>query len=338
MVREPYRWDDLLRTPPPQQLRDRVRAYCLPGPEVVAGSQRVEHALVLSWDEEGHRLVMEHRMAVEERMLAGAILAERDAVGARLDQLTTHAEANATPRVARAVGWVAARIRSLTRGTATLPDRLGRHAAKAREFLSTSTGRQRFREGLRDPRSLTGEQKAVTLFVLSVGVVSALLVAHLAVTLTAPALTAAWRTGLFLFVYGYITSLGVPLPWEPVVLATALALGAMATFIVAVLSKLVAGYMVFFLGEAVNDKLEKRATKSAWFAKFLQWSERFASRFGILAMALFIGLPGLPDAIALYVFGSLRMPMWKYLVGIAIGASVLDTLVIFGVGRVLHLG
>src|SRR5581483_4522096 len=107
---------------------------------------------------------------------------------------------------------------------------------------------------------------------------------------------------------------------------------------VAIAAKLLAGYMVFFLGDEVADKLEARAARSAWWDRLLRASESFARRFGALAMAVFIATPGLPDAVALYVFGSLHMPMRRYLLGIALGALVLDVVVVYGGLRLLHLG
>ena len=189
-----------------------------------------------------------------------------------------------------------------------------------------------------DPRALTAQQKAITLFVGTIALVVGFLFLNVVVTLAAPSIARPWRFALLLFGYGYVSSLGVPLPWEPVVAASGVLLGIAPTIVIAVLAKLVAGYMVFYLGDEVNERLERRAAKSPYFARFVGWSERFARKYGVFAMALFIGTPGLPDAIALYVFGSLRMPLRKYLLGIALGAAALDLFVIFGVTRLLHFG
>ena len=315
-----FLWRDVLGSEKPPR---PPLAYCVPAPPIVAGADRVEQA-VLVRVEAGGEVVLEHRLGVHERAFAGAIAAERARVAPALVELR--------PR------WLARGVRSVTRGAATLPDRARRAVRKASAFLATPAGRARLRRGLVDPRALTGEEKAVTLFLGTGTLVVAILLAHVLVTLARPELAPAWRAGVLLFAWGYAGSLGAPLPWEPALLAGALALGAAVAVVVGLAAKLAAGYMVFFVGEAVNEKMEARAARAPRFARFLGWSERFASRFGLFAIALFIATPGLPDAIALYAFGALRMPSWKFFLGLALGALALDAALLLGALRFAHLG
>jgi membrane protein YqaA with SNARE-associated domain len=281
---------------------------------------------------------------VTTRALAPFIETERAMVGAKLEE----AKASALERAQEADHPVAAlphhakaraagALRSFTRGFATVPDRLSNAARRAYVFLSTPDGRQRFRKGIVDPHDLTAEQKAVTLFVGTCAVLAALVVAHFIVTLAAPDMARPWRTQFFLFLYGFVTSVGVPLPIEPVLIPAALSIGPVLAIVTTLLAKIVAGWMVFFLGDEVNDKLREKAEKKPWVRKGLDWSERFAERFGIFAVALFIATPGLPDLVALYIFGSLRMRLWKFLLGVAIGGAVLYTAVTFGLLALLGL-
>jgi uncharacterized membrane protein YdjX (TVP38/TMEM64 family) len=322
-----WRWPDVLEGEPPRGRGEGPPpSFCVLGPELLAGTVRVENPLLVSASPEG-LVEIEDRLCVTSRALAGAIATERAAVGARLD----HARRLGAPR------WLVHPVRAFTRGVAAMPDRVGHAARRARLMLRTPEGRSRLVAGLRNPHQLDPEQKAVTLFAGTVLILATLLLAHLAVTLAAPALAGTWRAGLFLFLYGYVSSLGIPFPWEPALLVGAYALGPVAAIAVAVAAKLVAGYMVFFVGDEVADRLERKAARSPWWDRFLRASEAFARRFGLFAMALFIATPGLPDAVALYVFGSLHMPMRRYLLGIALGALVLDAVVVYGGLRLLHL-
>lgn len=356
----PFRWEDVLDGLPPGERERGPPRYCVVAGEIFAGTWRVEDAVVVI-AHEGGDVEVEDRLCVTRRALAGMLHAEREVVGARLDQAqqagdaAAHRGREAARRLARrspplgqaahwlvaalhqAASWMLGGARGVTRGLAALPDRVEASARRARALLATPEGRKRIWLGLQDPRTLDRHDKAVTLFLGTLAILGTLLLVHLVVTLATPWEAVPWRATVALFVYGYVSSVGIPLPWEPALIAGTLALGPWQAIAVAIVAKLVAGYMVFFVGDEVNEKLEARAARSPRFARFVAWSERFARRFGVLAMALFIATPGLPDAIALYVFGSLRMPIRRYLLGIAIGAFVLDVAVVFGVLKLLHL-
>ncbi|GEM_PF-3733026 len=322
----PFRWDDVLDGLPPRPQERDPPAYCVRGPEVLAGTWRVETALVVR--AQGRLVEAEDRLCVTRRALAGAIQTERAVVGARLEE----AKRRGVP------AGLLDPARAATKGLAALPDRLGQAARRARHALATREGRRMLWAGLRDPHRLHPEQKAVALFTGTCALLGLLLLAHLAVTLVAPRFAVPWRSGVLLFLYGYVSSVGIPLPWEPALLAGAVIVGPVVAIAVALLAKLVAGYMVFFVGDEVNEKLERRAARSPLFAKGLRLAEAFARRFGVFAMALFIFTPGLPDAVALYVFGSLGMPVRRYLAGILVGAAALDLVVVYGGLRVLGIG
>ena len=354
--RPPFRWPDVLESAPPRAAS--ARRYCVLQGELLAGTERVEQAILIAVHE-GGVLDVEDLLCVTPRALAGAIQTERALIGATLEAVQKRGDETArrAKRAARRIerrnkplGKVArtavaglhklergflSGLRGATRGLATLPDRIGASARRSRALLATREGRKRVLAGLREPGTLDRHEKAVTLFVGTSAILLALLVAHLAVTLVVPAHAVAWRAEVLLFLYGYVSSVGIPFPWEPALLAGASALGPWRAIAIAVAAKLVAGYMVFFVGDEVNEKLEAKAARSPRFAKLVSWSERFARRFGVLAMAVFIATPGLPDAIALYVFGSLGMPMRKYLLGILLGAFILDVAVIFGLRHLL---
>lgn len=363
IVDPPFRWDDLLEEERPGAEERGPPLYCIPMGELLVGGTRLENTvLVMSYRESGAiHIEVEDRLCVTERALAGAIETERAGVGARIEVRRSHHERRATDLRMRArtawstrfftsvLLWLRASyhgiaatlletLRGVTRGFASLPDRLGTHTRRASDFLSTPDGRRRFRRGLLDPHSLSGEQKAVTLFVGISTVLATLVVLHFLVTLVFPQFAIPWRTAFFLFLYGYVSSLGVPLPVEPALLAAALSIGRILTIAITVTAKVLAAWMVFFLGDEVNERMRKRAKDKPWFGRFLSASERFARRFGIFAVAAFLVVPGLPDAIALYIFGSLHMKLHHFLFGVALGGLILYTAVLFGLFTLLGIG
>lgn len=336
-----FKWADVLHDPfPPPEEREPA-AYCVPALETQAGAFRVENVLLVVPTERGDVEIVD-RLFVSGRVLGAAIEAERAGVGAVVEEkreqakeVARRAEDPFAMGVAHAWAGVLGAVRRVTRGVTTTPDRLVVHWDRSRRFLATPEGRAKLRKGLMDPHDLTAEEKAVTLFVGTTGLLALLVLAHLAVTLSVPSFAGDWRAMVFLFLYAYVTSLGVPFPIEPMLFPAALVLGKPAALVTTVVAKVCAGWMVFFVGDSVNHHLRKKAERSERWARFLDWSERFAQRFGVGALVVFIATPGLPDAVALYVFGALHMRLPQFLLGVAIGSAILNGLILYGVGHLL---
>lgn len=342
-----YAWTDVLHRPPPRGAeRDDFR-YCTAAPFIESGSARIENVLVVTLGADGRVKDIEDRLVVAERVLAPTIEAERRLVGAPIDRARQRAHRRirhhrrrkgaAAPSVLALHAWdrALAATRTLTRGTATMPDRVLARGVKAAQILRTPEGRARVRRGLTQPRILTAQQKAATLFVGTIGILGALLALHTTVTLAVPGYAYTWRTTVGTFLYAYLTSVGIPLPLEPVLVAASLKAGQWPTYFTAVVAKVLAAWMVFFLGDEANEKLRDAAQSRPLLARWLDRCERFAQRFGGFALATFIAVPGLPDAVALYLFGSLHMRMRNYLIAVAAGGAVLYALLVFGVGHLV---
>lgn len=362
VIREAYAWKDLLAGDPPSLTAKRAPRLCVGGPELVDGPLRVEMALIVTLTPLGSAVALEDRVCVTTRGLAGVIETEQEHVGARLEEAATRSAAAARFQQRRAkrlrreggapvaLAWAAALrvyhdgaaallggLRRASRGVATLPDYVANRWRRTGEYLATPEGRRRLREGLVDPRNLSTRQKAVTLFVGLTGIILTTLLVHVVVTLAIPQAAVAWRRIVALFGYVLVTSLGPPFPLEPVLLAASLSIGPSATIGIALVAKVLAAWMVFFLGDEVNDRLRERAERSPRLARALALAERFASRYGVAATALFVATPGLPDVIALYVFGSLHMRLSRFLLGVTLGGLVLYSLLVLGVGALLGL-
>lgn len=358
----PPAWDDLLHEAPPWHGPRAPPVRCLHGPELFEGGLRIELCLLVTAAERG--LLLEDRLAVTGRVLATVIESERDRVGALVQQAATRSEDMRERGMERghalrrqggllallglALSWASRLLhrvngaflrglRAVTKGVTSTPDRLRTGWSRATAFLATPAGRKRFREGLLDPRNLSPRQKAVTLFTGVAAIVAGLVLVHVAVTLLLPSEAVAWRRVFLLFVYAFVTSLGPPLPLEPVILAASVYAGRPATLAVVVCAKVLAAWMVFFLGDEVNDKLREHAARKPWIGKALDVSESFARRFGVFALATFIAVPGLPDVVALYTFGTLQMTLPRFLLGVAVGSFLLNAFILYGVGSLLVL-
>lgn len=335
IVDPPFRWSDVLHERPPGDAERGPPAWCVQGPALVAADVRVENPLLVRVID--GRIDVEDRLAITRRALAPFIETERQLVGLRLHEAKVAAQQRAEDAdhrgeelVHRGTARFLGGVRALTRGIASVPDRVTNASRRAYAFLSTPDGRRRFRAGLVDPHALTAEQKAVTLFVGVCTILGGLAVAHFAVTLAAPDLARPWRTLFFLFLYGFVAALGLLMPIEPALLPAALSVGPVPSIVTALCAKVLAAWMVFFLGDEMGHRLRRRAQTRPMLARALDASERFAERFGVLAVAAFLAIPGAPDAIALYVFGSLHMRLWRFLLGVAIGGAILYTGIVFG--------
>ena len=362
IVQAPHVWDDLLHDDAPWHRAPAPPVLCLPGPELFEGGVRIELPLLVTGAEDGPWL--EDRVAVTGRVLANVIETERERVGALVQQASTRSQhlrqrgvrkghalrrqggplaflglllAWASRLLHRVADALLRGVRGLSKGVISTPDRIRTGWTRMTVFLATPTGRRRFREGLKDPRALTPHQKAVTLFAGVGAIVVALVVLHVAVTLILPQHAVAWRRVFLLFIYAFITSLGPPLPLEPVILGASIYVGRIITLGIVVGAKVLAAWMVFFLGDEVNDRLREQSATRPWLGRVLDVSEAFARRFGVFALATFIAVPGLPDVIALYVFGTLQMRLPQFLVGVFIGSLILNTVILYGVGSLLGL-
>ena len=338
-----FKWADVLSDPFPRPEECEPAAYCVPVAETQAGAFRVENVLLVVPKADGRAEVVD-RLFVSGRVLGAAIEAERAGVGAVVEEKREQAQAAArraddpfASGIAHALAATLGAVRRVTRGLTTMPDRVAVRWDRSRRFLATPEGRAKFRKGLFDPHGLSAEEKAVTLFVGTASLLAALVLAHVAVTLSVPSFAGDWRAMVFLFLYAYVSSLGIPFPIEPMLFPAALVLGKPAALVTTVVAKVCAGWMVFFVGDSVNHQLRRKAERSERWARFLDWSERFARRFGVGALAVFIATPGLPDIVALYVFGALHMRLPQFLVGVAIGSTILNGIILYGVGHLLGI-
>jgi len=341
VVDPPFRWDDVLEAFPPGDAERGPPAWCVHAPAFLTADARVENAVLVRILE--GRIEIEDRLSITRRAMAPIIETERQTVGAALEdakaaaqQRAAQAEHPAQEITHRVTARFFGGLRGVTRGVASVPDRLANGARRAYAFLHTPEGRRRFRDGLFDPHALTREQKAVTLFVGVAGVLGLLALVHFAVTLAVPDLARPWRTLFFLFLYGFVAALGVPMPIEPALLPASLSVGPWPSIAAALCAKVLAAWMVFFLGDEVGHRLRRASEERPWLARIVGWSERFAERFGVAAVAAFLAIPGAPDAIALYVFGSLHMRLWKFLLGVAIGGFILYSALTFGFLALWH--
>ena len=351
---EPFAWEDVLRTDPPPKAAAGERSLVLLGGEETDAETAVAEAVVVRvLAVDGAAIIDVHAaLYVEPRTLAAAIAVEERVVGVAIEKARADTDEALAAREEAVPGplkyvvkaerkvWsgLFGGLRGITTGAVTFPDRFRRRWGAAASFLAERENRRRFWRGLVRPQELTREQKAITLFVALTSVVAFLLLTHVVVTLAVPDVARDWRAIFFLFSYAIVTAVGIPLPIEPALVPAALVIGPPAAIAVTVAAKVTGAWMVFFLGDEVNGTLERRAATDPRFARFLRASERFAHRFGLFAVAAFLTVPGLPDAIALYVFGSLGMSLGRFLLGVAIGGTILYTTVLYGILHLFGLG
>lgn len=210
-----------------------------------------------------------------------------------------------------------------------LPDHALERMIVAGRYLSHGMGRKELRRGLRQPRALTVEGKSVLLLFLLSSVFASLLFIHLAVTLAAPGIAREWRSQFFLFTYGLISSISpFPLPFEPLLvpyangapndLVAALPILGLVLFNV-FLSRALGAYLLFFLGEEANEKMEAMGRKRPWVGRAVKGLERFAQRYGVTTAIVLIAIPVTPDNLVMYILGSAKMSMKRFMTGVLVG-------------------
>ena len=349
IVRQEMDWIDVLHAPPPAKPVRGTGAYVVPLWTEVAPEYRFEYATRVVCEGDGD-IDVEDILVVRPRLMLQMLRRHRERNETRRHRWTSRLNARAAGRLLRAVelgGFRGRMHRSLgrferkhgarlihwmvafVRWFVELPDRTHQRMLTAGRYLTHGIGRKELRRGVWEPRILTVEGKSVLLLLAMSTLVVSLIALHLIVTLAAPALSGPWRGHLALFSYGVATAIALPTPFEPFLLPFFHAGLVPAALAIAnsAMSRVVGGWLVFFLGDEINGKMEEMGRKRPWIGKTVHGLERFADKFGLAAVIVLMSIPLTPDTIVIYIFGTVKMPLRKFLLGLAIGSVIRFTIV-----------
>lgn len=342
-------WSDLVEGDPPPAPLKGSGSYIVPLRTEVGRSWRRDFSTRVVAHADG-TIEIEEVVSVRPRFMLRLLHEQRRRHALMEEQTRVKAQKRATNAILRAAevggmrgrmhravgrvqrrhtGGLKRRFANMARWWVELPDHALERMIMAGRYLGHGIGRKELRRGLRNPRALTVEGKSVLLLLLLSTVFAGLLWTHLIVTLAAPGIATEWRSQFFLFNYGLISSISpFPLPFEP--LLVPYALDAPRTLVAAAptlglimlnvfLSRALGAYLLFFLGDEANEKMEAMGRKRPWVGKAVKGLERFAQRFGFTAAVVLIAIPITPDNLVMYVLGSAKMSMRRFMSGVLIG-------------------
>lgn len=359
-------WHDVLESERPKGRPSGTGAYVVPLRTEIGRSYRRDFATRIVAHADGH-LEVEELVSVRPRLML-RVLRRHNAKERKSRVEALHRiNKRATERILRAaeVGGVRGRMHraigrferkhghkvltfpaALARWLVELPDHFYERVTVAARYVGHGMGRKELRRGIKEPRVLTVEGKSVLLLFLTTALVGAVMGAHTLLTLAAPSLAGPWRTQLSLFTFSLLGTVALPIPVELSVVPFAhfgspLAIAVASLAVASVVAgRTVGAYLIFFVGEELNEKLDETGRKRPWLGKGMRAIEAFARRFGFAAVTLFMAIPFFPELV-LYLFGSARMPMRTYIWGVVVGSTLRFAIIMgalaFGLGHVLGI-
>lgn len=191
------------------------------------------------------------------------------------------------------------------------------------EILADPVLRARFGQAILHPDRLTRRMQRSLLFLILLSSVWLWAVGTLALLVLAPALAVAWNLAFTLFFASLGTNLFLPIPIEPLALASTSTLGIALTIFASSAGKAVGAWIIFSLGRYLRRGVAKLEARSRVMRRVMGLAERFARRFGYVALGLMLAVPLSPfDIIPVYLFSTLRMRLGPFLAAVFLGFSL----------------
>lgn len=342
----PYFWPDVLEGPPPIGQSSDVGSYVVY--HGVDLDIDVRYALttqvsVVEVDDDGRRIEVDSRVSLEARLVPGTIARIRQGAeeGARIrrgeireaatDRLETVSEWSTPPlrSFGEAVirGWarlllaLVAGFRTLLLGLVEVPDRVVAGALRAQIHLSTSLGRRSLFDAVKDPRSLTLEQRSVMVFLVGVAALLTVVVLNSVFALILPQWASIYRRVLLDVVLMALGVLVLPVVEELMVVVSTLELGPVLALLGLMTGKLVGVWIVYLLGTSLHDVVERRTRDHPRWRRGVEWMQENADRYGF---PLLVGANAVPflSALVLYPLAITGMRFRSWMSGIAAGTMI----------------
>ncbi len=116
-----------------------------------------------------------------------------------------------------------------------------------------------------------------------------------------------FQSGYALFFYSLATSLFLPTPFEIILQNAVDNIGVFATVAIASSAKVVGAWLVLMMGDKANQGLSEVLERRATLRKMFEALERFAQRFGYLAVFILFAIPFMSDTAPLFILAVLKM-------------------------------
>lgn len=307
-----------------------------------------------------HRLVVDSRVNVQKRILLEAmdrarrgadafVVRQRQRLNERLSAKRGRAESHRSPLARRvAKGWLDLRarvvrgaldgFRDVVHAAVEVPDRVAGAALRAQAVLHTRLGRRTFWESVKDPRSLSLQERSVMVFLVALLSGVAVLLLNSVFALGFPRYAPVYRRVLADAGVMVLGVLFLPVVEEPLLVLSVLDVGPAAAFTGFMVGKLVGVWIMYLLGcslhEAVADRVEGRPR----LARGVDWLQGHADRYGLPVLVAGNALPFVAGLV-LYPLAVAGMRFRDWMGGIAVGTAlrylaIIAAVVLIGPDRV----
>jgi uncharacterized membrane protein YdjX (TVP38/TMEM64 family) len=354
----PYFWSDLLDGDAPPLPNSGEGSYAVYHAIEVDADVRITYQTLVGVrssrsrpaDEPQHRIVADARVTVQKR----ALLEMMDAARARADQAARKSREAQARRLARRRGavlrwphWATplgfgviraqARFglgiihakRRARRGLVEVPDVLFSSALRVQYHVGDRLARQGLVAGLKDPTTLTTEQRSVLLFLTAFFAAASVLLLNSFFALATPEFAGTYRHMLTDAALQFVGLFGAPVLVEPLLVLSTLAVGPYLAFSAFFVGKMLGAWVLYLLGHSLHHHLEKK-TSGKRGRRMVDWLTRNANKYGFLILVLDNALPLAPDQLML-VFAVSGIRFRKWMLGIGVGTCVKFVALIVGV-------
>ena len=207
--------------------------------------------------------------------------------------------------------------------------RTAREDARALARLLAQPGaRLRVLQGLRGRRELATPEKHALVLLLVLATMAVWLAGTAALRVLAPGLAQPWDLAWGLAGVAYVTTVGLPIPFEPALLAAKEGSGQVVAVLATAVAKTAGAATVFFLGGRMRQKLKAWEHRWRWVGTFLNATERFARRWSYAAFAAMMAAPFFPDTVPVYLFAVMNLKLAPFLAASFVGIAVRATLIV----------
>ena len=180
-------------------------------------------------------------------------------------------------------------------------------------LLRDPVQRKLLARALVDERLLTARRRKAIFSMLLWGTLFLYAAVGAALVLLRPQAIGAYQSLYSLFFYAVATSLFLPTPFEFLLPSARHAAGTVATILVASLAKTAGSWLVLLMGDKANAGIKSLLERRVLLARLFHGLERFAQRFGYVAVFALFAIPFMTDTAPLFVLAVLRMRKLPFL-------------------------
>jgi membrane protein DedA with SNARE-associated domain len=183
--------------------------------------------------------------------------------------------------------------------------------------------RREFAHAVRHPKLLTPKQQRSLLFLVLLTSVWVWVAGLTVLAIVAPNASVGYNLLFTMYFAALSTNLFIPIPVEPLVLASVGSVGTVPAVLASGLGKAVGAWIIYTLGPVLRKGVAALEAKSPLTRKVMIRAEAFARRFGYAALGSMLALPFSPfDIIPVYLFSGLGLRLGPFLAAVFIGFSL----------------